>query len=121
MPGMLERVQLVQRVPVMLFDANSAMTIKECRCTAFEGCNIDGCKLSLHHWRGAPLSRWWRCAGGGAAGGGAEEPGGRRYPPPSRYMVWTIRWFGLQKFFFEFRGRSPDSVGHNRCVRCCAA
>ena len=29
-PGMLERVQLVQRVPVMLFDADSAVTIKDC-------------------------------------------------------------------------------------------
>ena len=57
-PGMLERVQLVQRVPVMLFDADSAATIKDCMCTAFEGCKIDGCKLSLHHVELVPFRRW---------------------------------------------------------------
>ena len=45
MPGMLERVQLVQRVPVMLFDADSAATIKDCVDTAIVRCNDTGSKL----------------------------------------------------------------------------
>ena len=36
------------------------------------------------------------------AGGRRREPGGRRYPPSMIY-VGTIRVFGMQKFFFEFR------------------
>ena len=40
---------------------------------------------------------------GGRAGGQRE---GRReaIPPPSMIYVGTIRGFGMQKFFFEFRG-----------------
>ena len=78
---MLERVQLVQRVPVMLFDADSAATIKDCVDTDLLRCNDTDNRLSLHHVGLIPFRRWWRCAGGGAAGGGAGEPCEGRYPP----------------------------------------
>ena len=97
----------------------SATTIKDCVDTALLRCNDTDNRLSLHYVGLIPFRRWWICAGGGAAG----EAGGDGWQgdtPLFTLMAGTIRGFGLQKFFFEFRVRPPASVGYNRCVRCCA-
>ena len=97
----------------------SAATIKDCVDTALLWCNDSDNRLSLHHVGLIPTEG----SGTGTDGGQAGRAGGEGWQgdtPLFTPMAGTIRRFGLQKFFFEFRGRSTDSIGYNRCVRCCA-